>query len=517
MKKIKQRRKGNKQEVERLRLIEEKTQGVNLCSGRIELIQQLIPIGLEAVNQELQAEVIRLIGGESYERTETNLSRWGSNPGSVFLGDQKVAIEVPRVRDLKQGKEVKLESYQELRNSTGFDEKAFSHLINGLSAKRYEQAAEKIPETFGISKSSVARRFKKATEKRLRELCERDLSNYDIVSIFIDGKHLGDTDMVIAIGITIEGKKMPLGFIETSTENGSVCKDFINELKQRGLNTEQEILFVIDGAQGLHKGIKAVMGDKAIIQRCQWHKRENVLSYLPKKLQDKFRSKLQDAYEQPTEKKARKKLLAIRKELTLVNESAVRSLDEGFEETLTLHKLGLFNELGKSFKTTNCIENVNRQIQRYTGRVCRWQNSNQRRRWIASALLEIEPRMNKVSGYKKLALLRLKMAKIIIAWIIELTCSFLMGTVSFFVLTPFIIIGIITGGFFLATFNLIGLILLIVCLFSLFIIFESLLGGLYLVFIKSFWVLFFKEIAGEKIKSKKRKIKNKVPNEIIAS
>jgi hypothetical protein len=114
-------------------------------------------------------------------------------------------------------------------------------------------------------------------------------------------------------------------------------------------------------------------------------------------------------------------------------------------------------------------------------------------------------------------LLRLKMAKIIIAWIIELVCSFLMGTVSFFVLTPFIIIGIITGGFFLATFNLIGLILLIVCLFSLFIIFESLLGGLYLVFIKSFWVLFFKEIAGEKIKSKKRKIKNKVPNEIIAS
>ena len=203
------------------------------------------------------------------------------------------------------------------------------------------------------------------------------MSKYDIVAIYIDGKHLGETDIVIA----------------------------------RGLKIEQEILFIIDGAKGLYKGIKAVVGEKALVQRCQWHKRENVLSYLPKNLQGKFRNKLQSAYEQPTYVKAKAKLMTIRTELKLLNESAVASLDEGLEETLTLHKLGVFRQLGHSFKTTNCIENLDRQIQGYTGRVCRWQNSNQRRRWVASALLEVEPKLNKVSGYKSLTLLREKITQ----------------------------------------------------------------------------------------------------------
>ena len=185
----------------------------------------------------------------------------------------------------------------------------------------------------------------------------------------------------------------------------------VKGLVGRGLGIEQEILCVIDGAPGIGKALKDVLGDKAIIQRCQWHKRENVLSYLPKMLQEKFRMKLQAAYEQPTYEKAKARLMTIRKELQLVNESAVASLDEGLEETLTLHRLGLFKELGKSFKTTNCIENVNRGIQRCTGRVCRWQNSNQRQRWLASALLELEPKLRRVDGYKFLQLLRERMEK----------------------------------------------------------------------------------------------------------
>jgi len=410
MMKIKQGKRSSKQQIRRFSKIEGSLSKVGEeLNGRIELIQSLIPLGLEAVSNELQAEVSRLVGGESYERTGTSISRWGSNPGSVVLGGQKVSVSVPRVRDMRSGQAVPLESYQALKKGDRFDEQVFSQLINGLSAGHYERAAELVPETFGLSKSSVSRRFKKATEKRLRELCERDLSEYDIVAIFIDGKHLGDTDMVIALGITIEGDKIPLGFIETSTENGTVCKDFLNELKERGLNTEQEILFVIDGAKGLRKGIQAVMGKKAIIQRCQWHKRENVISYLPKNLQNQFRSKLQSAYEQATYEKAKAKLMTIRKELVLINESAVASLDEGLEETLTLHKLNLFKQLGRSFKTTNCIENLNRQMQRYTNRVCRWQNSNQRRRWLASALLEVEPRLNRVAGHKSLTLLRQNM------------------------------------------------------------------------------------------------------------
>ena len=108
----------------------------------------------------------------------------------------------------------------------------------------------------------------------------------------------------------------------------------------------------------------------------------------------------------PSYEKAKARLSAIRKELSLVNESAVASLDEGLEETLTLHKLGMFGQLGRSFKTTNCLESVNRQLGMYTGRVCRWRNSNMRQRWVAAALMEIEPRLRKVSGYKHLPELR---------------------------------------------------------------------------------------------------------------
>ena len=412
MKKIKRKQKRSKEEMMRLVSAEGVLRQEAAPNSRLLLIQQLIPLGLEAVKEELQAEVTRLVGGGSHQRTESSISRWGNNPGSVVLGGQKVSMSVPRVRDLSSGKEIPLESYSELRKSEGFDERVFSQLINGLSAGKYERASELVPETFGISKSSVSRSFKKATEKRLRELLERDLSELDIIAIFIDGKYLGDTNIVIALGITMEGEKIPLGFIETGTENGSVCKDFIQDLEGRGLNTDNEILFIIDGSKGLASGIKKVLGNKAVIQRCQWHKRENVVSYLPKKHQATFRRKLQAAYEAPTYGKAKKKLQSIRKELMLLNESAANSLDEGLEETLTLHRLGVFKQLGRSFKTTNCIENLNRQIDAYLKRVCRWQNSNQRRRWIASALLEISPRLNKVCGHKSLMLLREKMKNV---------------------------------------------------------------------------------------------------------
>ena len=217
--------------------------------------------------------------------------------------------------------------------------------------------------------------------------------------------------MVIALGVTITGEKVILGFIETSTENHVICRDFLNGLKSRGLNLDQEILFVIDGGKGIYKGIREVLGENALIARCQWHKRENILEYLPKEKRDIFRKKLQNAYEQTSYELAKKALGTIRSELRLLNQSAVNSLDEGLEETLLLQRLGMFEKLGRSFKTTNCIENVNKQLELYTGRVSRWQNSNQRQRWVATALLEIEPRLRLVMGYEHLAELRSSMKR----------------------------------------------------------------------------------------------------------
>jgi transposase-like protein len=383
--------------------IDEIERNINMES-RLSAIQALIPLGLKAVEAELQAEILALAGGR-YERNG-DVKRWGSNPGSVFLGDQKVKLPVPRARNVAKNEEISLTTYDRLQSPQLLDDMALSRVIHGMSQRNYQQAATHVPETFGIKKTSVCRRFIRASGKKLKEFMERDLSDKDIVAIFIDGKHFADNEIVIALGITTDGEKVLLGFIETSTENHTVCKAFLNGLKDRGLNLDHKILFIIDGAKGLAKGIKEVMGNKAVIQRCQWHKRENVVSYLDKKVQATFRRKLQGAYQLPTYEKAKARLLAIRRELSLINQSAAASLDEGLEETLTLHRLKMFGKIGESFKTTNCIENVNKQLGILTDRVDRWQNSNQRQRWVGTALLNIEPRLNVVKGFKHLNELR---------------------------------------------------------------------------------------------------------------
>lgn len=378
--------------------------------ARISMIQQLIPLGLMAVEEELLGEVLEL-AGERYSRGGS-LKRWGWNPGSVFVGDQKLKVNVPRVRNVVHDEEVPLRSYERLQSPHQVDEMAFRRVINGISQGKYEQAAESVPETFGIRKSSISRNFIRASAKRLREFLERDLSQYEIVAVFIDGKHFQEHEMVTALGVTIAGEKILLGFVETSTENHKVCKEFLLGLKSRGLKLDEEMLFIIDGGKGLRKGIDIAAGETALVARCQWHKRENVVSYLAKERQEEFRSRLQAAYEEPTYEEAKKQLLAVRRDLSRINQSAVASLDEGLEETLLLHKLGLFEKLGKSFKTTNCIEGVHKQLARYTDRVDRWQSSDQRRRWVASAFLEIEPRLNRVSGHEHLKELRTAMRKL---------------------------------------------------------------------------------------------------------
>ena len=375
---------------------------------RISLIQELIPIGLMAVNDILQQEVIQLAGTRySRSKDKREVVRWGSQPGSVYLQDTKVKVHVPRVRDRKTDKEVVLSNYRKLQQPLDGDKNLLVKVLNGLSCHKYSEAAQKVPEVFGLSTSSISKRYVRASAKKLKEFNFRRLEKYDIVSIVIDGKTFAEEQMVIAIGITMIGDKFFLGFVQTATENASVCKEFLQSLiDDRGLHYKQGILFIIDGAKGIRKAIKDVFGDYALIQRCQWHKRENVVSYLPKWQQASMRKKLQNAYEQPTYEAAVRELKKCRNELTLLNQSAVKSLDEGFEETLTLHRLGVFDVLGISLKTTNCLESINSQLSRLLGRITYWKNSNQKHRWLAAALLSIEPNLRCIKGYKALPQLR---------------------------------------------------------------------------------------------------------------
>lgn len=389
--------------------IPEKSNGINheldpAREARLAMIQMLIPVGLDAVAKELKAEVEQL-AGPRYSRG-TDIGRWGSNAGSVYLGDQKVRMRVPRVRSAVTREEVPLAGYRRLQQPGVIEEAALRRVISGISTGRYERAALSVPQTFGITRNSVSRTWIRASAQKLRMLQERSLKEYDIVALILDGKAFGENEIITALGVTLSGDKVILGFIEAGTECYEVCRDFLNRLLERGLCIDQDILVVIDGGKGLHKAVRKVLKDKAFIQRCQWHKRENVVGYLNKEKQPAWRHRLQAAYETPDYATARSRLMSLKQELSLINVSAVRSLEEGLEETLTLHRLGLFQELGTSFKTTNMIENINSLLQKLTGRVTYWKTSDQRQRWVATALLEIEPRLHAVKGYRYLPKLR---------------------------------------------------------------------------------------------------------------
>lgn len=380
---------------------------VSQVDARVAMIQALIPLGLEAVHEALTAEVDRL-AGPWYRRAggQPGLVRWSRREGSVYLADQKLPITYTRVRNQATRREVPLATYEQLRVPRALDAGLFRKVLQGLSCRRYEACAEAVPEAFGLSASTVSRRFIRASARQLEALQTRRLDDREVVALVLDGKTFAEDAMVIALGITARGEKVVLGLVETATENARVCAAFLRGLVERGLRSDQGLLCVIDGAKGLRQAIQTVFGARAVVQRCQWHKRENVVAYLPRQQQATWRRKLQQAYERPTYAEAKAALLRLRRELRLVNASAAASLDEGFEETLTLHRLGVFPTLGISLKTTNCLESLNALVGQYTDKVDRWRTSDQKQRWVAAALLEIEPRLRRIKGCAHLPELR---------------------------------------------------------------------------------------------------------------
>lgn len=374
---------------------------------QLALVQALIPLGLKAVGEILKNEVTAL-AGERYVREAgpSRIVRWGKQPGSIYLADQKVPMSVPRVRDRERGRAVSLPTYQQLQTPRAADVGLFRRVLGGLSCREYEAAAEAVPEAFGLAKSSVSRRFIRASARALQHLTERRHDDREWLVLVLDGKTFAKDQIVVALGVTATGEKRILALVQTATENKRVCAAFLRELVDRGVAPTGRLLVVLDGGKGLRAGVADVFGDRAEVQRCQWHKRENVVSYLPKSDHATWRRKLQGAYAHPSYADARRALLRLQKELLLVNASAAASLLEGLEETLTLHRLEVFPELGQSFKTTNVIESVMARVEDKTARVDHWRTSDQKLRWCAAALLAAEAKFRRVKGYDKLPLLK---------------------------------------------------------------------------------------------------------------
>jgi transposase-like protein len=372
----------------------------------VAMIQALIPLGLRAVEDALQQEVTRLAGPRyAHGDGQPHLVRWGQQPGSVFLADQKLRIDVPRVRDRARGREVPLATYHALQTPRAEDLGLFRRVLAGISTREYRAAAEAVPEAFGLAPSSVSRRFVRASARQLAEFQERSLADLDWTALVLDGKSFAEDALVLALGVTTTGEKRLLGLVQTASENKTVCAQFLRDLGARGFPLDRPLLVILDGAKGLRAAAQDVFGAHAHIQRCQWHKRENVVRHLPLRLQPIWRRKLQAAYEQPTYAAAHTALLRCQRELRVVNLSAATSLAEGLEETLTLHRLGVFTELGTSFKTTNLIESVMARVEARRRRVTHWRSSDQKQRWCAAALLALEAQFRRIKGYRHLPLL----------------------------------------------------------------------------------------------------------------
>ena len=369
--------------------------------AKVEMIRALVPLGLMHVQELLDDEVTEL-AGVRHARKESVVRgrRHGSNPGTVRLAGQRVPMRVPRVRSIAGG-EIPLRSYEAAREDGQVND-VLLRVLYGISCRNYEAAAESVPGAIGLSSSTVSRNCIQASAATLREFQERDLSGEDVVALFLDGKAFADSTMVVALGITMSGEKRFLGFVETDTENAKVLTPFLRSLVDRGLDASPGLLVILDGGKGLRSAVTQVFRDRALVHRCQWHKRENVVSYLPKSEHGDWRRRLQRAYNRPTYPEALAALEQLHGELDDRNQSAAGSLAEGLDATLTLHRLGVFAVLGRSFKTTNCLESVNALVEERCAKVDHWKNSSQRQRWLATALVDIEPRLRKVVGYHHL-------------------------------------------------------------------------------------------------------------------
>jgi putative transposase len=368
----------------------------------------------KAVINSLLQTAVKEQAGEKYCRikpAQGNYSRWGFNPGSVRIGNQKLSVAVPRIIDKASGTVDNIPLYDHLKELPEQKEEMVMSVLKGLSTRDYSQVASQLLDSFGLSASSISRHFIEQSSKAVEEFTSRSLKEQPYVALFIDGKHLAGEQMIIALGITMEGVKKPLAVIQSSTENSRCIKEMLSGLISRELQFEQGLLVVTDGSKGIHKAVADTFGHYAVLQRCQWHKRENVVAYLKEAEQQQMRKALQQAYRHSDYATAKAALEQIADELKTRNVHAANSLLEGLEQTLTIQRLGLHEQLSSSFTTTNCIESLNSQVDKYVHKVKHWMHSDQRNRWVIMALTEAEKHLHKVNGHKHLHLLQQALQK----------------------------------------------------------------------------------------------------------
>jgi len=380
-----------------------------------------LPLPLVEVWVELQAEVERLAGETGLKILQALLEdevrqkvgppyrpdpargnqRWGRQPGYVVFAGQKIPLARPRVRT-RAGEEVELENYRRLQQDGRLQRAVAERVVCGLSTRKYRRAVQSVLDGYGIRKSSVSRHFVRATANQLHELCERRLEKLNLVALLIDGIEFAGRTLIVALGVEESGTKHVLGLWQGATENATVCKALLEDLVERGLNGERRYLVVIDGSKALRAAVEKVFGERAEVQRCQLHKRRNVQDHLPEPCRADYDRQLRNAYALTSYGEAKAALQRLWRQLCEVNPSAARSLEEGMEETLTLHRLGVGPLLRRSLSSTNLIESCLSTVRHVARNVKRWQGGDHVARWTAAGLLEAERKFRRVRGYRGL-------------------------------------------------------------------------------------------------------------------
>lgn len=406
--------------------VESGTQASNDASAMVMMRQMVLPLimGIEATRrgllafvqqtgmlalQELFAGEAELIAGPKGKHLPGRTHHhWGTTRTPLPFGGRHVVVERPRVRR-RGGGEVVLPSVEAFRESDPLSARVAEQIVLGVSTRGYARSLEPVAEeleTRGASKSAASRALVDKTTEKLLAFLERPLDGVELVALLLDGIEVADKTVIIALGVTTDGTKVPLGLWAGSTENQVVAIALLQNLLERGLRVDQPLLCVIDGGKGIHKALRQVLGDRAVIQRCQVHKLRNVRDHLPEARRAYVARQMRDAYRSKSAAVAKKLLLQLASWLESNGEDgAAGSLREGLDETLTVLRLGLSRTLCRTFSTTNAIENMNGTLRRICRNVKRWQGEGMIRRWIALGIVEAQRRFRRVKGHQQMPIL----------------------------------------------------------------------------------------------------------------
>ncbi len=383
--------------------------GQLVASAKEGLLALSVGVGLGVLAELMEEEVVDVVGAKGKHNADRVAVRHGHESGEVTLGGRRVPVERPRVRSADGGSEVRLASYEHFADRDPLSRSVLERMLAGVSTRRYRRTQEPVGAELeqtarSTSRSAVSRTFIERTRRSLAELMSRRLDDVRLAVMMIDGLELQGRCCVVALGITTEGMKIPLGLWEGSTENAAIATALLSDLVERGLDPEQGILFVIDGAKALRKGIRNVFGE-APVQRCLRHKERNVLDHLPERERPTVKQRLRRAWALDDHDRALEQLRVLARELEHSYPGAAGSLREGLEETLTLTRLGVCGNLRRTLESTNPCESMIEIVRRTQRNVKRWSSGEMALRWTAAGMLEAERQFRKIIGYRDLATL----------------------------------------------------------------------------------------------------------------